>query len=378
VSRDTRRKRPLSHESSGMAINLLDMVKSAVAGQVADQLSSAVGIDKSKASAAIDAVAPVLLGGLLEKASTPSGASDLSKMFKDQDTSILDNLGGLIGGGSSGGVDLMSLGAKLLPLLLGSSQGSVISALVKLLGFNEKSITSLVTMLAPIVMSVVGKQAKSMGALDPSALTSLLGSQSTLLSSALPKELSGVMGLADVLGGKANAAVQAATQATQEAANPLKWLLPLGIVGLLGFLGWQLLNNKPAGQTDKKGSTPSAVSAGGADVQMPSIPALPDLTDIKKGLDATFGGLTQALNGITDADTAKGALGKIEEAAKAYEGLGIDKLPEAAQSGLSPFLKPYVNRLKEVIEKLYAIPGVKEIVEPAIGPMLTTVTKLVG
>lgn len=359
-----------------MAINLLDMVKSAVAGQVAEQLSSAVGIDKSKASSAIDAVAPVLLGGLLKKASTPSGASDLSKMFKEQDTSILDNLGGLLGGGgSSSGVDLMSMGAKFLPMLLGSSQGSVISALVKLLGFNEKSITSLITMLAPIVMSVVGKQAKSMGALDPSALTSLLGSQSNLLSSALPKELSGVMGLADVLGGKANAAVQAATQATQEAANPLKWLLPLGIVGLLGFLGWQLLNNKPAEQTDKKGSTPSAVSAGGADVQLPS---LPDLTDVKKGLDTTFGGLTQALSGITDVDTAKGALSKIEDAAKAYAGLGIDKLPAAAQTGLGPFIKPYINSVKELLEKLYIIPGVKDVIEPAIGPMLETVNKLVG
>lgn len=362
-----------------MAINLLDMVKSAVAGQVAEQLSSAVGIDKSKASSAIDAVAPVLLGGLLKKASTPSGASDLSKMFKEQDTSILDNLGGLLGGGgSSSGVDLMSMGAKFLPMLLGSSQGSVISALVKMLGFNEKSITSLITMLAPIVMSVVGKQAKSMGALDPSALTSLLGSQSNLLSSALPKELSGVMGLADVLGGKANAAVQAATQATQEAANPLKWLLPLGIVGLLGFLGWQLLNNKPAEQSDKKGSTPNAVSVGGADVQLPSVPSLPDLTDIKKGLDTTFGGLTQALTGITDVDTAKGALSKIEDAAKAYDGLGIDKLPAAAQTGLGTFVKPYVNSLKELLEKLYIIPGVKEVIEPAIGPMLTTVSKLVG
>lgn len=359
-----------------MAINLLDMVKSAVAGQVAEQLSSAVGIDKSKASSAIDAVAPVLLGGLLKKASTPSGASDLSKMFKEQDTSILDNLGGLLGGGgSSSGVDLMSMGAKFLPMLLGSSQGSVISALVKLLGFNEKSITSLITMLAPIVMSVVGKQAKSMGALDPSALTSLLGSQSNLLSSALPKELSGVMGLADVLGGKANAAVQAATQATQEAANPLKWLLPLGIFGLLGFLGWQLLNNKPAEQTDKKGSTPNAVSAGGADVQLPS---LPDLTDVKKGLDTTFGGLTQALSGITDVDTAKGALSKIEDAAKAYAGLGIDKLPAAAQTGLGPFIKPYINSVKELLEKLYIIPGVKDVIEPAIGPMLETVNKLVG
>jgi len=366
-----------------MAINLLDMVKSAVAGQVAEQLSSAVGIDKSKASSAIDAVAPVLLGSLLKKASTPSGASDLSKIFKEQDTSILGNLGGLIGGGgSSSGMDLMSMGAKFLPMLLGSSQSSVIAALVKLLGFNEKSITGLITMLAPIVMSVVGKQAKSMGALDPSALTSLLGSQSSLLSNALPKELSGVMGLADVLGGKANAAVQSATQAAQEAANPLKWLLPLGVLGLLGFLGWQFLSGKPeekaAQKADQKLVKPSAASDAGADVKLPSVPALPDLTDIKKGLDTTFGGLTQALNGITDVDTAKGALSKIEDAAKAYEGFGIDKLPAAAQAGLGPFIKPYVNSLKELLEKLYIIPGVKEVIEPAIGPMLTTVTKLVG
>lgn len=362
-----------------MAINLLDMVKSAVAGQVADQLGSAVGIDKSKASSAIDAVAPVLLGSLLKKASTPSGASDLSKIFKEQDTSILGNLGGLIGGGgSSSGTDLMSMGAKFLPMLLGSSQSSVISALVKLLGFNEKSITGLITMLAPIVMSVVGKQAKSMGALDPSALTSLLGSQSNLLSNALPKELSGVMGLADVLAGKANAAVQSAKQATQEAANPLKWLLPLGVLGLLGFLGWQFLSGKPEEKADQKVSKPSPSSADVADVKLPSVPALPDLTDIKKGLDSTFGGLTQALGGITDVDTAKGALSKIEDAAKAYEGLGIDKLPAAAQTGLGSFIKPYVNSLKELLEKLYIIPGVKDVIEPAIGPMLTTVTKLVG
>lgn len=362
-----------------MAINLLDMVKSAVAGQVAEQLSSAVGIDKSKASSAIDAVAPVLLGSLLKKASTPSGASDLSKIFKEQDTSILGNLGGLIGGGgSSSGMDLMSMGAKFLPMLLGSSQSSIIAALVKLLGFNEKSITGLITMLAPIVMSVVGKQAKSMGALDPSALTSLLGSQSNLISNALPKELSGVMGLADVHGGRANAAVHTANRTTQEPANPLKWLLPLGVLGLLGFLGWQFLSGKPEEKAVQQVVKPRVASDADADVKLPSVPAVPDLTDIKKGLNTTFGGLTQALSGITDVDTAKGALSKIEDAAKAYEGLGIDKLPAAAQTGLGPFIKPYFNSLKELLEKLYIIPGVKEVIEPAIGPMLTTVTKLVG
>lgn len=359
-----------------MAINLLDLVKTAVSGQVAEQIGSLAGIDKNKSASAIEAAVPVLLGSLLKKASTPSGASDLSKMLKDQDTSILDNLGGLLGG--SGSSDLLSMGTKLLPSLLGGSQSSIISMLVKLLGFNDKSIGSLLGMLAPIVMSVVGKQAKAAGGFDPGVLTNLLGSQSNLLSNALPNELKGAMGMADLLGSKAtqavNTATRTATQATKQASNPLQWLLPLVALAALGYLGYSFFNQKPAENKDPVVSTPKVELP---KVDLPKVD-LPDLGDLKKNLTSTFGGLTGALESITDVDTAKGALTKIEEAAKAYEGLGIDKLPAEAKTGLIPFLKPYLTTVTGLIEKLYAIPGVKDIIEPAIGPMLKTVTGLAG
>lgn len=354
-----------------MAINLLDLVKSAVSGQVAEQIGSLTGIDKNKSASAIEAAVPVLLGSLLKKSSTPSGASDLSKMLKDQDTSILDNLGGLLGG--SGSSDLLSMGTKLLPSLLGGSQSSIISTLVKLLGFNDKTIGSLLGMLAPIVLSVVGKQAKAAGGFDPGVLTKLLGSQSNLLSSALPNELKGAMGMADLLGGKATQAVNTATQATAQAGNPLKFILPLLALAALGYLGYTFFTQKPAEKpADKDGAAVSMPK-----VDLPKVD-LPDLGDLKKNLDSTFGGLTGVLEGITDVDTAKGALSKIEEAAKAYEGLAIDKLPEAAKTGLGPFVKPYLTKVSELIAKLYLIPGVKDIIEPAIGPMIKAVTGLAG
>jgi hypothetical protein len=364
-----------------MAVNLLDLVKTAVSGSIGDQLGSLVGIDKSKSASAIESVVPVLLGSLMKKASTPSGASELSKVFKEQDTSILDNLGGLLGG--SGASDMLSMGTKFLPMLLGSSQSSIISTLVKLLGYNTSTVTSLLGYLAPIVMSVVGKQAKAAGGFDPGAITDLLKGQSNFLGKALPNELKGAMGVADLFGSKVNEPARVTTtapaKAPESSGNPLAWLLPLIALAALGYLGYTFFNQKPAEKpVERKPAT--AATGTGVDMKRDSKLELPsaDLTELKKNLSGTFEGLTGVLEGITDVDTAKGALSKIEQAAKAYDGLGIDKLPEAARTGLIPFLKPYVSKIGELIEKLYIIPGVKDIVEPAIGPMLKTVTGLVG
>jgi len=343
-----------------MAVNLLDSVKEALAGQVADQLGSSIGLDKQQTASALRTVVPMLLGGMMNKASTPSGASELSKALRDTDTSILDNLGGLLGSSASSS-NLISLGTKLLPMLLGSAQGNIISTLVRLLGINDKSIGSLLGLLAPIVMAVVGKQAKSSGGFDVGALTNLLGSQKSFLANAVPSELQGALGMVGDVASKASRTVETAT-----ASNPLQWLLPLIAVGVLGYLGYNYLFNKP--QAAK--TTPP--NAGVASPEVPKVD-LPDLTDLKKSLTSTFEGLTGTLEGIKDAEGAKSALGKIEEAAKAYGGLGVDKLPAVAQTALVLFLKPYLKKLQEVIDVLYKIPGVKDVVDPVLGPMVKTV-----
>lgn len=372
----------LSHEGKyRMAINLLDSVKDALAGQVADQIGSAIGLDKQQTASALKAVVPMMIGGMMKKASTPSGASELSKALQDTDTSILDNLGGLLGGGEkSSGPDLMSMGAKLIPMLFGSNQGNIVSTLVKLLGVNEKSIGSLISLVLPIVMAVVGKQAKSAGGFDVGSLTNLLGGQKNFLAGAVPSELQGALGMVGDLASSASRTAEAATS-----SNPLQWLLPLIAVAVLGYIGYNFLTNKPQAEQPQaeKTTTPqagvtTAETTKEDTLTLPSLPAVPDLTDVKKSLTATFEGLTGTLEGIKDEDGAKNALGKIEEAAKAYTQLGVDKLPAVAQTALAPFLKPYLTKLQEVIDGLYAIPGVKDIIDPVLGPMIKTVQSVGG
>ena len=102
------------------------------------------------------------------------------------------------------------------------------------------------------------------------------------------------------------------------------------------------------------------------------------IDDLKKKLSGSFDGIGDILGTIKDVDTATAAKGKLEEAAKAYADLGMDKMPAAANSLLGPFLKPYFEKVGGVLNTLYAIPGVKDIVEPVLGPMVSSVAKLVG
>jgi hypothetical protein len=392
-----------------MAINLMDLVKSAISSSgVADQIGSAVGLEKSKTNSAIEAAIPVLLGGLMKKASTPSGASELSNIFKKQDAepSILDNLGSLVSGGASS--KLLGMGSSLLPMLLGSSQASIVSVLMKLLGIGDKGVLGLLGSLAPIVMGVVGKQAKSAGGFDPGVLTNLLGGQSNFLSSALPNELKGVMGLAD-LGRQASETVtNAARNTTREtttrekgyvapapaapASSPLGWLLPLLALAALGFLGYTFMSGGKKEEVKKPiTSAPNAVPAtapaikpapevAAAPLELPKLelPGGMSIEDLQKKLAGSFDGITTTLGSITDVDTAKGAVSKLEEAAKAYADLGMDKMPAAATGTLAPFIKPYFEKVGGLLNTLYLIPGVKEIIEPVLGPMVQSVSKMMG
>jgi len=368
-----------------MSINLLDMVKSAVVGQVADQIGSAVGLDKSKTSAAVNAVLPALLGGMAKKASTPTGASDLIKALQDNDNSILDNLAGAFAPAKQ--ASMLDYGMKLLPMLLGGSQSTIISLIAKMFGFGDKGASSLLGMLAPVVMSVVGKQVKSQG-LDVGGLTSLLSGQTNFLNAALPSELKNVMGFAD-LGGSSRPAGTTTQRTTApatsshsapEAGNPLKFLLPLLLLGALGYAGYQFL--KPKAQPVKT-ATPPAVNTP-APKAPPAVtaevkpPAMDPMIALKEQLTSTFEGLSSTLGGITDEASANAAVEKIKAAATGYSALGIEKMSAETRTGLVPFLKPLFDKVKAALDVAYKIPGVQGIIEPVIGPMVQAVSAVAG
>jgi len=82
---------------------LLDSIGDTLGADLQQQLGQQIGADPQKTSQAIQAALPMLLSGLNHNASKPDGAASLlGALQRHHDGSLLDNLGGLLGGNVEG------------------------------------------------------------------------------------------------------------------------------------------------------------------------------------------------------------------------------------------------------------------------------------
>jgi OmpA-OmpF porin, OOP family len=178
-----------------MSFNLLDIVKNYATEAIVGKLAGSLGEDSGLIGKAIGAAAPALLGGLINTGSTSSGLSSIMNAVSNQDDSILDNLGGILGDSdkSSG---LMQVGGTILSSLLGDKVGGIVKAVSGFSGLGGGATSSIFSFLAPVLMGVISKKVKADG-LGVSGLGDLLNSQKDIVSKALPAGLGSVLGFGD-------------------------------------------------------------------------------------------------------------------------------------------------------------------------------------
>ena len=126
--------------------------------------------DPEHVEKAIGAGIPSILAGLLNMASS-SGANRLVDMLKQEPTElshlggldgVFGNLGSILsGGGSADG--LMKYGQTLLSAIFGGKISSIVDLITRTAGIKSSSATSLLGMLAPLLMGVVKKELATRG-----------------------------------------------------------------------------------------------------------------------------------------------------------------------------------------------------------------------
>jgi len=151
---------------------LIDLLQSQLSGNVLDQLSNQIGEDKEKTEVATSGIISMLTAALAKNAASPGGASALANALdSDHDGSILDNIGDLLGGNMTN--NRAANGAGILKHVLGGRQGNAIDAISKMSGLTGDKTGNLMTMLAPIVLGMLGKQ-KRQNNMDQSGLSDML------------------------------------------------------------------------------------------------------------------------------------------------------------------------------------------------------------
>ncbi|MGB5274719.1 MAG: DUF937 domain-containing protein [Flavobacteriaceae bacterium] len=154
---------------------LLDLLNSPMGKQLISGVAGQTGQPENKTADVLSMAMPLLLGAMKKNVSSPQGAQGLmSALSSKHDGSILDDLGGLFGGGVNESV--VKDGAGILGHVFGGKQAQVENALSQKSGLDAGSIAQILKIAAPIVMGYVGRQTAQSNVKDANSMNSLLGS----------------------------------------------------------------------------------------------------------------------------------------------------------------------------------------------------------
>jgi hypothetical protein len=202
-----------------MAINLVSLVSQFLTPQMVGSLARALGVNEAVAQKVVAAAVPAILAALGTAAAAPGGAQKVSDAISNSDPDILTKVGQAASGGNT---RFLNEGANLLSGLLGGGGlASLAGALSQYSGAPHPATQSLLGAVTQATVGTIGQQDPS-NLSDPSAILSLLNSQKSAISAALPPEVSralGASGLLAGLGGAAAAATQTATSTVSSAAT---------------------------------------------------------------------------------------------------------------------------------------------------------------
>ena len=178
--------------------SILDDASATLSTDVVNDISRRLGADPSKTRAAIDGALPILVAALGKEAADPARRPGLEDAIRtDHDGSVVDNLPAYLSGEMSGKA---TNGDKIVDHVLGDRQQSAVQALSGRSGLDLGTIASLLPLLAPIVMGILGKKQRT-GELGMDSITDVLGGDTQRAADGSP-DLGDLLG--SVLGGGAH------------------------------------------------------------------------------------------------------------------------------------------------------------------------------
>jgi OOP family OmpA-OmpF porin len=227
--------------------SLMDAIKGYLTPDVVRSASTLVGESESSTRQTLNGAVPTVLSGLTSMASTPTGASSLATLIRDGGFgSAVDNVSSLFSGGSATS-GMLSVGSQLMGKIFGGRSSAVSDLLARSGGVSSASATSLLSLVAPLVMGVLGKRASAQG-LDASGLANSLLAEKSDIAAAAPAGLSQLLATgpsvvargADTATRYAPTATGVRTYAEARRTGLGRWLplllLALGALALLSFL----------------------------------------------------------------------------------------------------------------------------------------------
>ena len=352
--------------------NVISAVSQFLTPDIIDKMALASGIpDATLAREAVGAAAPAILSGLANLASSPQGARRLADAIAKQSPNVLAASASMIGGAGR-----LAVGQSLLASLLGSASfDSLASAIGKFVGVGGGPVRSLLGMLTPIILGVLGREAGA----GAGELRQLLASQKEQFSAVMPPGLSDrltpggpprghlgtVIGTSAPVRGRASAygsgtdgvdtGVQAMSRPAPRSWNRAYLVLPLLLLAGLAWLAFGPERSKTVA------------------VMPPAAPTTSVPDDLGRQITSAIDALNSLLQIVQDSASTADALPKLRQAASEFDRLrGLaNRLPIEARDRLAEAVKAPTASLQATLDVVNSSPRTPADVKSEIAALRT-------
>jgi len=257
-----------------VATDLVDTVKGYLTPDVIQKAAELVGESNGATQKALGGIVPTLISGVMNTASTSEGSQQLVRTLDagKYNGSALNSVASLFSGGSST-QNALTAGRGLLDSLFGPKSGGVTDLIARLGGIRSESASSLLALVAPLVMHVIGHERTAIGP-DAASLGGLLRSQRSMLSGLLPAGLASVLGWPTAAASEAEAVTSSVSRAASRTTREVeavpetarqKWFAPLLLLaavalGTLVWLSWPTASVREASRRVSQLQLPGGVT----------------------------------------------------------------------------------------------------------------------
>jgi hypothetical protein len=289
------------------------------------KMASASALDRTAAQKAVSAAVPAILSGLANLAASREGAQRLSSVIAEQPRDTLASYAEM----SKPATRLQDAGKNTLSTLLGvGALDTLASSVGKFAGIDDGSSRSMVGMLVPLVLGILGRQQRE-GGLTASELATTLASQRDEFNAAMPAALSQYLQRSGYL----NRTTGTDRRTASTSSVPTRWVYWALPLAALAGLAWSFLSGDWS-QPDQAGNTAGAIKSTDQAMHAASVASE---TDIGRQLNEAMNSLQRSLTGVRDADSGAALLPKLRDVSAQIDRLTemVDRLPAEARTRLT-------------------------------------------
>lgn len=178
-----------------MADNFLDMALNQLGSAGLDALGNALGLSGDQREAAVRTGGSTLLAGMLNKGTSKTGMASIFKHVTESEDFDFSSIADVFRDPARVS-SLEEKGGGLLDALFGGKSTNAVNLLASALNLDGRTGSSLMKLLGPVVMSLLGKVVKGKG-LDISGLASFLFGQKEYIKGKIPDGLLKELGVND-------------------------------------------------------------------------------------------------------------------------------------------------------------------------------------